>query len=143
MASEPMNAIRMPIVAALALILGGCSLSPSTPCPSDRELIDRFSSQAALFTKLTADPENVELQSSLGIERVMKRSTTSKRMWFEVWFKDFPGPGGCMKGYAYCEEVPASLVESIDDNSNPGSAEIKEIYRKISENWYLFYQSDN
>lgn len=129
--------------ATLLLVFNGCSLSPSTPCPSDRELIDRFTSQEALFTKLAADPENQELLSTLGIERVIRRPASSKRIWFEVWFKDFPGPGGCMKGYAYCEEVPAKLVESIDSNSHPGSAEIKEIYRKISGNWYIFYQSDN
>lgn len=129
---------------AVLFMLIGCSLSPSTPCPSDRELIDRFITQEAVFVKLlAADPENRELLSTLGIERVIKRPASSKRIWFEVWFKDFFGPGGCMKGYAYCEEPPASLVETIDGNSNPGSAEIREIYRKIKGNWYLFYQSDN
>ena len=135
----------MPIISAAALLLmfNGCSMSPSTPCPGDRELIEKFASQATMFTKLAADPDNGQLLLSLGIERVIKRSAPSKLIWFEVWFKDFPGPGGCMKGYAYCEGVPATLVESIDGNSNPGSAEIKEIYRKIKGNWYLFYQSDN
>lgn len=128
---------------ALLVVLNSCSLSPSMPCPNDRELIDRFNSHKTMFTKLATDPENQELLSSLGIERVIKRPATSKRIWFEVWFKDFPGPGGCMKGYAYCEEPPTSLVDTIDGNSNPSSAEIKEIYREISKNWYLFYQSDN
>ncbi len=81
--------------------------------------------------------------ATLEIERVIARPGNTKRIWFEVWFKDFPGPGGCMKGYAYCEEIPKDVVDSIDKNSEPGSAEVKEIYRKISGPWYLFYQSAN
>ncbi len=128
---------------ATMLILGGCSFSPSTPCPSDQVLIDRFTGNAAVFEKLAADPQNKELLSSLGIERVIERPGPAKRIWFEVWFKYFFGPGGCMKGYAYCEETPRNLVESIDENSTPGSAEVKEIYRGISGKWYLFYNSAN
>lgn len=131
------------LAVALLLVFSGCNLPPSKPCPNDGELITRFASQEAVFVTLAADPENRKLLSSLGIDRVIKRSGPSKLIWFEVWFKDFPGPGGCMKGFAYCEGVPVKLVESIDGNSDPGSAEIKEIYRKISGNWYLFYQSDN
>ena len=133
----------MMLAVAMLFMLIGCSLSPSTPCPGDRELIDRFTTQEAMFVKLADNPDNQELLTSLGVERVIKRPSNRELIWFEVWFKDFPGPGGCMKGYAYCEEVPLKLVETIDGNSNPGSAEIKEIYRKIKGNWYLFYQSDN
>jgi hypothetical protein len=128
------------------LTFSSSCFSPSAPCPSDQELIVRFTNHEAMFTKLAADPENKELLITLGIERVIKRPGASKRIWFEVWFKDLPGPGGYLKGYAYCEEPhepPLSLVNTIDGNSNPGSAEIKEIYRKISGNWYLFYQSAN
>jgi hypothetical protein len=130
-------------LACFLIILGsnGCAPSPSIPCPTDKDLIDRFSSQEAAFAKLASDPDNVQLLPNLGIKRVIKRSGTL--IWFEVWFKDFPGPGGCMKGYAYCGEPPSSTVESIDSIASPGSPETKEIYRKISGNWYLFYQSSN
>ena len=40
-------------------------------------------------------------------------------------------------------KIAATLVESIDANSTPLSPEVKEIYRPIKGNWYLFYHSDN
>lgn len=139
-----MKSVALTILAvALLHASSGCGPFRSAPCPSDLKLIDFHTAHQAEFVKLETDPDNAELLRSLGIERVIKRQAAQKKIWFEVWFHDFPGPGGCMKGYAYCEDVPATLVTSIDDNSDPGSPEIKEIYRKITENWYLFYQSDN
>jgi hypothetical protein len=131
------------VFTAMMLAVAGCSSSPSVPCPSDQELIDRFASHEAEFEKLTTAPENQGLLSALSIDRVIERSAVPKQIWFQIWFQDFAGPGGCIKGYAYCEATPSSLVASIDSNSDPGSPEIKEIYRHIKRNWYLFYHSDN
>jgi hypothetical protein len=123
--------------------VAACSSSPSVPCPSDQELIDRFVSNETEFEKLAKDSENQGLLSALSIDCAVERSSGPKQIWFQVWFRDFAGPGGCSKGYAYCEVTPSSLVDSIDSNSDPGSPEIKEIYRHIKGNWYLFYHSDN
>ena len=42
------------------------------------------------------------------------------------------------------EEPPAEdFVDSIDANSEPGSAEDKLLYRKIEGPWYLYYASSN
>ena len=132
-----------PVLAAVMIAVGGCPSSPSAPCPGDQELLDRLASQEGMFRKLAVDPGNQALLSALKIERAIQRSAQPKQIWFPVWSKDFVGPGGCAKGYAYCEKAPRSLVESIDANSDPGSPEAKDIYRHIKGNWYLYYHSDN
>jgi len=131
------------VFAAAILALAGCNFSTSTPCPDDQELLSRFSSSETEFVKLAASPENQSLLTALGIDRVFLRSEEPAQIWFRVWFQDYFGPGGCSKGYAYCEVTPSSLVDSIDTNSDPGSPETKEIYRHIKGYWYLFYYSDN
>jgi hypothetical protein len=129
--------------AAAMLAFAGCNSSTSSPCPDDQELLSRFASNDAEFAKLAVDPHNQSLLSAIGIERVFRRPVGPAQIWFQVWFQDFFGPGGCLKGYAYCESTPSSLVNSIDANSDPGSPESKEIYRHIKGNWYLFYYADN
>ena len=136
------HAVVLVFVAAM-VTSAGCSSSPSVPCPSDQELINRFAAHEGEFEKLTTAPENKKVLSALTIDHVIKRSANPTNIWFQVWFQDFAGPGGCTKGYAYCEATPSSLVASIDSNSDPGSPEIKEIYRHIKGNWYLFYHSNN
>jgi hypothetical protein len=64
----------------------------------------------------------------------------------EVWFHDFPGPGGATKGYAYREKAPSSdlLVDSIDRHTNPPiSPEEKTLIRRIAGNWYLYFHSSH
>ena len=131
------------VLIAVILTFAGCRSSSSAPCPNDLELIDRFTSREEDFVKLAAAPEDQSLLSALRIDRVVRRSKDPVQIWFPVWSQDFVGPGGCFKGYAYCEVTPLSLVESLDTTSEPGSPEIKEIYRPIKGNWHLFYYSDN
>ncbi|MDH4204009.1 MAG: hypothetical protein OEV45_00600 [Desulfobacteraceae bacterium] len=94
-------------------IFSSCG-SSSPPYPSDEQLITGFENNEELFSKLDSDPENQKLLSSLGISRVLVRSTEPKLVLYEVWFQDLFGPGGCIKGYAYSEE-DLSCVESIDE----------------------------
>ena len=49
--------------------------------------------------------------------------------------------GGSSKGYAYLKEKPEILVNSLDDYKFEKSEE-NEItaYRKIADNWYLYYR---
>lgn len=127
-------------IGVVVTCLMGCA---SAPCPNDQALLDQFKARQAQFEKLASTPDNQELMTMLGIGRMIKRTENPKLIWFPAWSHDFSGPGGCMKGYAYCEERPSSVVESIDANSTPTSPEVKEIYRPIKGNWYLFYHSDN
>jgi hypothetical protein len=129
------------LVLAAISVFSGCS--KSSPCPDDQELIDRFTARETEFEKLAAAPEDRILLSALQIDGVVRRSKNPTQIWFRVWYQDFIGPGGCSKGFAYCEVAPSSLVENIDTNSDPGSSEIKEIYRYLKKNGYLFYHSDN
>lgn len=122
----------------------GCGGSSSGFCPGDEKLLKRFNRHSAEFEKLAANPEDPELHEELGIHRVILRSVKPRAYWFVVWFKDFPGPGGCFKGYAYSKKPLKPLVNSIDENSDPGSPEEKEIYRSINDKgWYLFYTSNH
>jgi len=123
-------------------IFSGCG-SPSPPYPSDEQLITAFKKNEQLFSKLDSDPKNQELLSSLRISKVLFRSLEPKLVWYEVWFQDIFGPGGCMKGYAYSEEE-LSCVENIDNAiTNPCGPEEITLYRKIQGKWYLFYEAMN
>lgn len=135
------------IVVGVSLLLmisisSGCG-SPSFPYPSDEQLITGFKNNEQLFSKLDSDPENQELLSSLGISRVLVRSSEPKLVLYEVWFQDLFGPGGCIKGYAYSEQE-LSCVESIDEAiTDPCGPEEKRLYRRVQGKWYLFYMSSN
>lgn len=131
----------IPLMVSLFLV-GGCGSSSNSPCPTDQQLINLFNKNNAIFTRLQTDPDNKELHTHLGIRRVTKPNLAAKPTvyWFEMWFIDFIG-GGERKGFAYCEQPPHSLVESIDENSKPGSPEQKQLYRRIEGKWYLFYHS--
>lgn len=120
-------------------LLLGCARPPAEPCPGDQALIARFQANEAAFEKLLADPANTSLHAQLGIQHVHGEA----RVHFAAWHLDFPGPGGVVKGYAYAREQPGALVDSIDANSDPGSAEVKTIYRRIRGDWYLYYSSSN
>jgi hypothetical protein len=131
----------IPLVVFVCLI-GGCG-NPPAPCPTDQQLIDLFNKNKATFTRLLSDPENKALLDQIGIGRVARPDPSAKHasFWFNMWFLDFPGPGGVEKGFVYCEQAPHSLVDSIDDNSKPGSPEEKTLFRHIQGKWYLFYHS--
>jgi len=128
--------------AALALATLLCACGPSEPCPRDEALIDRFVTDEASFEKLLKNPDDAELRSRLKIRNVYRNAGP---ILFTTWEHDFVGPGGVLKGYTFIEEEPGTLVESIDDNSEPGSAEDKRLYRRIKPegHWYLFYSSNN
>jgi hypothetical protein len=113
------------------------------PCPSDSDLIDLFDTQRSGFVDLIKAPNNKEMLSSIGIVGVFQISKAPLEIRFPVWILDFPGPGGCAKGYAYREKPPPALVESIDKAVDPGSPEQQEVFRKLEGNWYLYYASAN
>jgi hypothetical protein len=123
-------------------IFSSCG-SSSPPYPSDEQLITYFKKSEALFSKLDSYPKNQNLLSSLGITRVLVRSTKPKLVLYEIWSKDLFGPGGCTKGYAYSEENLSS-VESIDEAiTGPCGPEEKRLYLRIKGKWYLYYASSN
>ena len=128
---------------AVLLLAAGCNSSPSVPYPADKELIDLFYKEKAQFEQLKKDPNNKELLAAIGIADVFQISKAPVDMRFPVWVLDFPGPGGCAKGYAYREKAPAPIVKSIDDAVDPGSPEQLEVFRKIEVNWYLYYSAAN
>jgi len=131
------------LVAGLTMLFAvGCS-EPAPPCPSDQQLLAQFKAQTTQFDALAANADDGNAKAALGIVSVVKRSTKPARIWFPVWYHDFPGPGGCYKGYAYCEEKPATLVGDIDAKTDPGGPGTVEVYRAIKDNWYLFYQSSD
>ncbi|MBN1672780.1 MAG: hypothetical protein JXR37_17180 [Kiritimatiellae bacterium] len=128
------------VLSALLAAAAGCMPAPSAPCPRDQVLIDRFKTHEPEFDRLASDPDNAELHKLLGIRRVMKQEHA---IWFEVWFQDFAGPGGCLKGYALCQAPPQGVVADIDADSDPGGPEEKRLYRLIKDKWYIFYHSSN
>jgi len=126
--------------------IGGCGSSPEAPYPNDQSLINTFQANQAAFAKLLSNPEDKALHAQLGIRRVLSNSANPKLVMFEVWFHDFPGPGGATKGYSYMEKAPPEdrLVESIDKLTNPPiSPEEKSLSRRIQGNWYLYFQSSH
>jgi hypothetical protein len=128
----------------LVFLISGCGSSPEAPYPSDQSLIKIFQENREAFTRLLSNPEDKALHTQLGIQRVLSNGVNPKRITLEVWFHDFPGPGGVTKGFAYLERAPLEnlLVESIDKNINPPiSPEQKSLYRRIEGNWYLYFHS--
>jgi hypothetical protein len=125
--------------------IGGCGSSQEAPYPSDQRLIDLFNANKGSFTRLESDPDNKDLHALLGIRGVTRRSTKPAAFWFDVWFHDFFGPGGVLKGFAYLEKPPAPgfLVDSIDKTTAPITPDEKHLYRHIEGHWYLFYHSTN
>lgn len=129
---------------SFVFLFGGCGSSPEAPYPSDQSLINTFQANQAAFTRLLSNPEDKALQTQLGIQRVLSSTMNPKRILLEVWFHDFPGPGGVTKGFAYLETAPSSerLVDSIDRHTNPPiSPEEKTLYRRMQGNWYLYFHS--
>ena len=131
------------IVSLLLPVLFGCTPSPEAPCPTDKELITFFHTNSSDFAGLADDMTDQKLLDHLGISKVKVLSTDPMAAYFEVWSKDFPGPGGCYKGYAYFERPPDKLVHSIDTVTFPGTAEEKQLHRRIGQTWYIYYQSFN
>ena len=130
----------------LASRIGGCGSSPEATYPSDQSLIKTFQENREAFAGLLSNPQDKVLHSRLGIRRVPSSGGNPSDFSFEVWFYDFPGPGGVTKGFAYLEKAPPEdlLVESIDKNTNPPiSPEQKSLYRRIQGNWYLYFHSSH
>ena len=50
--------------------------------------------------------------------------------------------GGEEKGYVYSTEPLHPVVDSLDDIPIPVES-LKPIYKKIAENWYMYYQWDD
>jgi hypothetical protein len=134
------RALRRLVLPALALGVG-CAPAPSEPCPTDAALIARFEANEAGFEKLLAEPGNASLRAQLGVRDVHPRGEGF--VLFTAWYLDFPGPGGVAKGYAYSREPLDKLVDSIDASSDPGSAEVKDLYRRVQGSWYLYYSSSH
>ena len=127
--------------ALLLAVLVGCGGGSQPPCPTDDELLKRFAAQEAGFSELAKRPDDQALWTPLGVKAVQRPD--EGLLHFSAWVLDFIGPGGAVKGYAHSLREPAALVDSIDANSSPGSAEQKVIYRRIKANWYLYYASSN
>jgi hypothetical protein len=127
----------------IACFIGGCDSVRDDAYPSDQHLINIYNANKETFTRLQSDPDNRELHSLLGIQQVIKDPAKTTSFWFVVWYHDFPGPGGAMKGFAYLEEPPPPglLVDSIDDNTVPVSSEEKDLYRRVQGKWYIFFRS--
>ena len=129
------------LAAAVALSLPACSQEPSGPCPTDDALIALFHAHGSELSQLFANPGNEDLRAALMVVRVVR--DPDGRTWLWMWHKDFPGPGGVMKGYLYGKPAVPSLVPSIDAVTDPGGPEDKELYRHLERDWYLFYRSNN
>lgn len=131
------------LAAAVALGLPACAQAPSEPCPTDDALIELFHAHGLELAQLVANPGNEDLRATLKVVRVVR--DPDGRTWLWMWHKDFPGPGGVMKGYLFGKPapLPSSLVPSIDAVTDPGGPEDKELYRHLEGDWYLFYRSSN
>jgi hypothetical protein len=127
---------------SLICLTAGCSPPPKAPCPTDQTLLENFKRREADFARLSTHTDDEELRSSLGLGWIRKKPG---EILFSAWYKDFAGPGGCMKGYAYRSQPPHSLVDSIDDHTKPRPCgpEEKALYRHMQGNWYIIYVSSH
>ncbi len=126
------------------LALAGCGGSTRVPYPTDASLVDGFAAGRETFELLAADPDNPELLARLGIRgaRVLSPAPDAS-LWFEVWFHDLVGPGGCSKGYAYQTRAPASVVDSIGAEWGSCPPEQVTLFRRLEGSWYLYYSASN
>jgi hypothetical protein len=135
-----MTSLNPMVVLALSVVwlLVGCSPAHKEPIPTDQQLIDYLQHHEKDFAKLGSDHTNKELLSKHGIDWT---KSIRSGMFFRVWYKDFAGPGGCMKGYFYGELPSTALVDSIDADTRPCGPEQKTLFRHIQGNWYIMYAS--
>ncbi len=92
-----------------------------------------------LFERLAQEPDSEYLRSHLGV--IGAQRPRPGLAVFPVWQRDFIGPGGAVKGYAYAADPPELLVDSIERNVEPGSPMQTELYLRLKGHWYLYYAS--
>jgi hypothetical protein len=103
--------------------------------------MERFSRNREAFSQLVSDPDNPELQATLGVTGV--RILPDSSFHFPVWYHDLPGPGGCTKGFVYLREPPRTEVALIGERWGRCPPEEAELFRKLEGNWYIFLTASN
>ena len=147
-------------VGATLVLLLGCGH------PSDADLIERFRDKRSEFESLVRmareDAETVgtitprylspsgalsndrwaeyrSLFEELDLEGGLNTGTSTVEIFASVRGFAF---GGSDKGYLYSDRPPGKLYDSLDDM--PGHTEsLVPSYRRIDENWYLYYMWDD
>jgi len=113
----------------------------SAPPPTENELIKIYTEHESAINSLLDNPDNPARKAGLGVKSIHILPADSRVVHFSFWSKDFFGPGGASKGLAYLEKVPKTLVSSVDNNPDVKPPNQGIFYRRINENWYVFYQS--
>lgn len=128
-----------------ALLVPGCADPPqSSPYPYDDDLIRLFYNNVDAFEALQDGKADKALLDTLGVLGAFPAGNSAPgNKVFAVWARDLFGPGYCVKGFAHVETVPAPLVNEIGPQFQECPPEEGRIYRRIADNWYLFYESYN
>ena len=132
------RALDQKVIALIsALTLAGCGNLDhvSGPYPSDDALIKLFQENQETFNKLITSPDERSM-ASLGILHLRNKN-------YIVWMYNLFGPGACVKGYFHSKQPPQPLVDSIDQATTPCGPQQHELYRRINDDWYLYYSSNN
>lgn len=85
-----------------------------------------------------SNPSWVELDSLMNRLPLVRGTLVCKKRVFMYNLCRGMLPGSC-KGYLFSREVPAPLLESLDD-SPPRLDDYKRAYKRIDDNWYIVYE---
>ncbi len=137
--------LRGSLLVSLLLAPAGCGGGTDEPTyPTDDVLLERLTEHPEAFEALAEDPNDLELQDSLGIGRIRVMGPgADAEVRLEVWYHDLPGPGGCSKGYAYRTEPPRETVDSIGSRWADCPPEEAELLRHLEGNWYAYLTAVN
>lgn len=75
----------------------------------------------------------------LGLRGGISRRTDLPKAIFLIAATEGISLGGSAKGYVFSSEPLSPLVDSLDDVSAPMKDRVP-IYRKVADNWYLYYE---
>lgn len=153
------------IIVALAFITS-CGISRH---PSDRVLENRFQSQEAKFSRLAEmlneDRDIARLcDDCIFLSGSSNRSISNERLSeYRRLFKELELESGIHrdnaysvrliasskglfiptseKSYVYSKVEPSLLVNSLDDVTARDGGDQEPVYRKLKDNWYLYYES--
>lgn len=128
------------LIAAMLLTAGCNGPDPSTPYPSDDLLIRQFQARAADFARLAGGESDPAALQALAIQRVQ---SLADGWGYPVWVRVLLGPGHCAKGYAQLASPPEGLVSQIGPQLEQCPPQEGRIFRHISDDWYVYYESYN
>lgn len=151
--------LQQNIIYFLILIVASCSLANEIP-PSDSELIDIFNKNKVRLSSMVEkiikykideirlDTNNISSEHHSFFEENMKSTSVKqinviqnrkKEVEFVVYSSGWV-TGGTGKGFVYTQNRVFNIVKDLDLYARENKRKDVFAYRKLSTNWYLFYE---